>query len=337
MKKKGFTLLELLAVIVVLAVVVLIGIPVLLNVINKSKISALKDSAANLVDEANLYYMQYQPEKNLRFDINDGVVTSNDTEKLLSFKGSIEEGSLILTSYGKVAICVNDGDFSAYKNLQDREIAINEEKNCNIPEGNTIIYLEGTATIAELSNQELTTIVQELQTEVAELKKGANPIGTIIAVSHNSVPDGYLACNGQEVSRTEYAELYNLIGTTYGTGDGSTTFNLPDLRGEFLRGSGNNSHINSGDGGSVGEHQAATGINPGWVNNESGGFSLPVAPSSSYSSLIVDGGDKYVNTGTRKSISSTTYLKEVANTSSNSGYWTTRPTNTSVLYAIRVK
>ena len=48
-------------------------------------------------------------------------------------------------------------------------------------------------------------------------------------------PDGYLICNGQDVSRTRYAELFSLLGTNFGVGDGSTTFNIPDYRGCFLR------------------------------------------------------------------------------------------------------
>lgn len=51
-----------------------------------------------------------------------------------------------------------------------------------------------------------------------------------------SVPEGYLKCNGANVSRTTYASLFNVIGTRYGVGNGSTTFTLPDLRGEFIRG-----------------------------------------------------------------------------------------------------
>lgn len=50
------------------------------------------------------------------------------------------------------------------------------------------------------------------------------------------VPKGYLFCDGSAISRTTYKNLFLAIGTTYGVGDGSTTFNLPDCRGEFLRG-----------------------------------------------------------------------------------------------------
>lgn len=52
----------------------------------------------------------------------------------------------------------------------------------------------------------------------------------------SSAPAGWLKANGAAVSRTTYAALFAVIGTTYGAGDGSTTFNLPDLRGEFIRG-----------------------------------------------------------------------------------------------------
>lgn len=62
------------------------------------------------------------------------------------------------------------------------------------------------------------------------------PTGAIQAFAMQIIPSGWLACNGTAVSRTEYSRLFNLIGTTYGTGNGSTTFNLPDLRGEFIRG-----------------------------------------------------------------------------------------------------
>lgn len=65
--------------------------------------------------------------------------------------------------------------------------------------------------------------------------------GNIIFRPVSSIPDGYLMCNGQAVSRTEYANLFAVIGTQFGTGDGSTTFNLPNLREKFLFGGGTGS------------------------------------------------------------------------------------------------
>lgn len=65
---------------------------------------------------------------------------------------------------------------------------------------------------------------------------GETTSGTVMAFAGTQVPPGWLACDGSQVSRTTYAQLYAAIGNTYGAGNGSTTFNLPDLRGEFIRG-----------------------------------------------------------------------------------------------------
>lgn len=63
------------------------------------------------------------------------------------------------------------------------------------------------------------------------------PVGAIIPFGSTTVPPtGWLACDGSAVSRTTYAALFDVIGTTYGTGDGSTTFNIPDLRGRVATG-----------------------------------------------------------------------------------------------------
>ena len=61
------------------------------------------------------------------------------------------------------------------------------------------------------------------------------PSGSVFCMAVATVPSGYLECNGAAVSRTTYAALFAIIGTAYGTGNGSSTFNLPDLRGEFVR------------------------------------------------------------------------------------------------------
>lgn len=67
------------------------------------------------------------------------------------------------------------------------------------------------------------------------------PPGAVMPFAMNGSPTGWLACDGSAVSRTTYAALFAVLSTVYGTGDGSTTFNLPDLRGYFVRGYGTNS------------------------------------------------------------------------------------------------
>lgn len=59
------------------------------------------------------------------------------------------------------------------------------------------------------------------------------PVGAIMPFGSDTIPDNWLLCNGQAVSRTDYQELFNTIGITYGSGDGFTTFNLPDLQGKI--------------------------------------------------------------------------------------------------------
>lgn len=72
----------------------------------------------------------------------------------------------------------------------------------------------------------------------AGIVSGGIPAGAVMPFAMNSAPSGWLAADGTAVSRTTYASLFAAISTTHGAGNGSTTFNLPDLRGIFVRGSG---------------------------------------------------------------------------------------------------
>jgi len=64
----------------------------------------------------------------------------------------------------------------------------------------------------------------------------AVPAGSVITYAGNTAPAGWLKCNGAAISRSTYSALFAVVGSTYGAGNGSSTFNLPDLRGEFVRG-----------------------------------------------------------------------------------------------------
>jgi phage-related tail fiber protein len=76
----------------------------------------------------------------------------------------------------------------------------------------------------------------------------SNSVAKVDWFARNTAPTGWLKANGAAVSRTTYERLFNVIGTTYGVGDGSTTFNLPDLRGEFLRGWDDGRGVDAGRG-----------------------------------------------------------------------------------------
>ena len=124
---------------------------------------------------------------------------------------------------------------------------------------------------------------------LADNPRDAVPTGAVFAFPTASAPNGYLECDGSAVSRSTYASLFALIGINYGNGDGTTTFNLPDYRGEFLRGfnngSGNDpnavSRLDRGDGttgDNVGTRQTnltqshVHGIDPPAINSTNGGY-----------------------------------------------------------------
>jgi microcystin-dependent protein len=77
------------------------------------------------------------------------------------------------------------------------------------------------------------------------LLEGGIPTATIVPWTNSSAPTGFLECNGSAVSRTTYSALFAIIGTTYGAGDGSTTFNVPDLQDNVPVGKSNNKALAS--------------------------------------------------------------------------------------------
>ncbi len=83
-----------------------------------------------------------------------------------------------------------------------------------------------------------------------------NMVGMIQPFATSTAPKGWLVCDNSAVSRTEYSQLFAAIGTTWGSGDGSTTFNVPNLNGFFLRGTGTSdlqmSNTNAYQGGNIG-------------------------------------------------------------------------------------
>jgi len=101
---------------------------------------------------------------------------------------------------------------------------------------NTKTELQCTKLDHENSKQKLEKLLLEKTTE-------ATPPGTIAYFSNTNAPKGWLKANGQSVSRIEYANLFSVIGTKFGSGDGSSTFRLPDLRGEFIRGYSDGSQV----------------------------------------------------------------------------------------------
>lgn len=151
------------------------------------------------------------------------------------------------------------------------------------------------------------------------------PSGAVMAFAMTTVPTGWLECNGEAISRTVYPGLFDTIGTRYGAGNGTTTFNLPDLRGMFVRGW---DHGRAIDGGRAiasyqadenkahnhllpGDDQLSLGNNhSGWTSRSAGGF-----PYDAYST----------NSGSGR----------IWNTSDTGGS-ETRPKNIAMMYCIKI-
>lgn len=181
------------------------------------------------------------------------------------------------------------------------------------------------------------------------------PTGCVFCRAAASVPAGYLECNGAAVSRTTYSALFAVIGTTYGSGNGSSTFNLPDLRGEFVRGFDNGRGVDSGrsmnnpQGSENKSHNHSygnNGITVSGANHKHNirGFSLQ--PSIANVAITLGSGQSYqigyrtndnVLTGDAVKFSGTqTMTGTVGITINNTGTNESRPRNVAMMYIIRI-
>ena len=166
------------------------------------------------------------------------------------------------------------------------------------------------------------------------------PTGSVFCMAVISIPSGYLECNGAAVSRTTYSALFAVIGTAYGSGNGSTTFNLPDLRGEFIRGvdrgrgvdSGRNIASSQGSQNAQHNHSAtstSTVTDPGHKHNLN--FNMGSIISSGGAFGLKDSGnaDRMFTATTGISVSTSTSI-------GNQGGNESRPRNVAMMYIIKV-
>tara|TARA_R100001460_G_scaffold84296_1_gene125553 strand:- start:1192 stop:1716 length:525 start_codon:yes stop_codon:yes gene_type:complete len=150
--------------------------------------------------------------------------------------------------------------------------------------------------------------------------------GTILPHGSSTAPTGFLSCDGSAVSRTTYADLFAVIGTTWGTGNGSSTFNLPDLRAAAIRGTGTHGSSTNGNTGA-----AFTRGNVGTLENDmhqEHGHDVIFYNSGSGSSVYREGVSTADFGGTQ------TKTAMIASTGGRSGV-ETRGFNASVLYVIK--
>jgi len=181
------------------------------------------------------------------------------------------------------------------------------------------------------------------------------PTGCVFCRAVASVPAGYLECNGAVVSRTTYSALFAVIGTQYGSGNGSSTFNIPDLRGEFVRGFDNGRGVDSGR--SINNPQGSqnvshnhsygnNGITVSGANHNHNIRKISLQPSIANVAITLGSGQGYQigyatnnNGQTGQAVQNSGNLSmsgTVGITINNAGGNESRPRNVAMMYIIRI-
>lgn len=152
------------------------------------------------------------------------------------------------------------------------------------------------------------------------------PAGTILPFGGTVAPSGFLLCNGQTVSRTDYSDLYAAIGDNFGNGNGSTTFHVPDLRGRFLRG------VDSGVGNDP-DRATRTAMNSGGNIGDNVG-SVQDDAFESHSHRVKNADSVAGGPGTSGYVAGSTFNSWQSN-AENTGGNETRPKNANVNFIIK--
>jgi microcystin-dependent protein len=234
-------------------------------------------------------------------------------------------GAIQISTSGGTArtILSADSTDSIFAASDDRNFTIKTNAAARL----TINSSTATSTVPVVLPTDPTTALQAATKSYVDL---GSPAGIIAPFAGTSAPSGWLACNGAAVSRTTYATLFAAIGTTWGAGDTTTTFNVPDLRGAFLRGSGTSS-LDPSSPRSVGTFQAEA-----YLNHNHGvtdpGHNHSYTTNSGTRNGDGSGSSYMINASTFSTGTSTTGL--TVNTSTTGGT-ETRPDNYAVLYIIK--
>ena len=162
-------------------------------------------------------------------------------------------------------------------------------------------------------------------------------VGMVAHFARSTAPTGWLKCNGAAISRTAYSSLFNAISTTFGTGDGSTTFNVPDLRGEFLRGWDDGRGIDSGRtfGGFQNHEFYSHAHNVSDPNHTHGGQFGSMVQNNAGGANVSQGGGSYGYGNTGGAIRSDNSQGGTGISINANGGTETRPRNIAVLACIK--
>ena len=323
------------------------------GILNKINILNYSSSDCPIIIKYN-----QQENNNIEYDFSTGILKlkANKTYKIsiemrfslssgggqISYRIYKKDGTMLSSSFGVKNTSSNNYTWSD----KDYDLIITTKEDMEIyaciyditltSSNITIKSIQSSISIQEIGKQIIIDPVEHINTT-----NGIEdtPVGHIISHIGNTAPKHYLICDGTKYNISDYPYLAEHFKTEFGNynyfgGDGITTFAVPDLRGEFLRGTGENSHENQGSGVNVGEHQDAT-EHKYYYLSDYGRTQYAKYTSNNYypqdvgkldSVIHQNGVYLHCDGGTWLSNSSWTSIPEL---------YTSRPTNTSVLYCIK--
>lgn len=236
------------------------------NALGNRVTTAENNITQNTTDITNLTSRMGTAEGNITTLQND-VITAQGTATSAQNTATMARQQAYVLRYSSTAI--TDNSTIAYSTLDNTD---------NIKADDKIIDVDGKIfSIVSVDSDNSTVTVGSA---LIDLHSSTLPIGSYIQFAGSQAPEGFLVCNGGEISRTTYSALFAVIGTTYGSGDGSTTFNLPNLTDRFLQGSSTSGTVKDAGLPNI------TGTMrlwqyPGWESQSTGAISSSLTGSSS--------------------------------------------------------
>jgi microcystin-dependent protein len=192
------------------------------------------------------------------------------------------------------------------------------------------------------ANAALDARIAEVNAAIAQLAERGAPVGSVVAFAGTTAPAGWLLCDGAAVSRTSDAALFAVLGVSHGNGDQIETFNVPDYRGRFLRGTDGgagrdpdrNARSAMGVGGAAGD--AVGSVQGSQLGSHAHSYTDPghshaieIEPSGGWDGAVPQGSNR-TNRSSWATAAATTRI-QILNTGGNE----TRPTNAGVNYIIK--
>jgi len=284
-------------------------------------------------------------------DTNNALALINGSNKQRAYLG----GLLVSNNYGESSLIPTNGIYSKGKINTGTGIDVGStavvDSNGEISWNNLKDVPNDVENLGTASQRDVGIAPSQIPTN-SLIANQLLPPGAVLPFAGETAPSGWLVCDGSAVSRSTYAELYAYIGTLYGAGNGSTTFNLPNLQNQFIRGSSNTRPVGNTESDQLGSHSHTGSTNTTGNHTHTGSTSSAGEHShtfrrSDYSndnsgplSLNGDGSIEDYTTSTAGAHTHGMSLNNAGNHShtlniNSTGGSETRPQNIALLYCIK--